>query len=56
VFVGHYWRRGQPAPIKHNVACLDYSAVKKGRLVAYRMGQEHCIDPTKFVWVNVSDE
>lgn len=53
LFVGHYWRSGEPAPIRHNLACLDYSAVKYGRLVAYRLDQETRLDPTKFVWVNV---
>lgn len=53
VFVGHYWRSGHPAPIKHNVACLDYSAVKYGKLVAYRMDGEQVLSPEKFVWVNV---
>jgi len=53
VFVGHYWRTGTPAPITPNVACLDYSAVKYGRLVAYRMDGETRLDPSKFVWVDV---
>jgi hypothetical protein len=29
---------------------LDYSAVKYGRLVAYRMDGEQQLDPKKFVW------
>ena len=42
LFVGHYWLKGKPQPIAPNVACLDYSAVKYGRLVAYRMdGEAH---------------
>src|SRR5690606_10483999 len=53
LFVGHYWRSGQPAPIRHNLACLDYSAVKYGKLVAYRLDQETLLDPAKFFWVNV---
>ncbi len=40
LFVGHYWRSGKPAPIRHNLACLDYSAVLYGKLVAYRLDQE----------------
>ena len=51
--VGHYWRSGVPAPIRHNLACLDYSAVKYGKLVAYRLDRETRLDPAKFVWVNV---
>ena len=50
LFVGHYWLKGQPQPITHNIACLDYSAVKYGRLVAYRMDGEQQLDSKKFVW------
>jgi hypothetical protein len=50
LFVGHYWLKGQPKPITHNVACLDYSAVKYGRLVAYRMDGEQQLQAKKFVW------
>lgn len=53
LFVGHYWRRGRPAPIRPNLACLDYSAVMHGKLVAYRLDQETRLDPEKFVWVEV---
>lgn len=53
LFVGHYWRSGTPAPIRPNLACLDYSAVLYGKLVAYRLDQETRLDPRKFVWVDV---
>ena len=53
LFVGHYWRRGRPAPLRPNLACLDYSAVMYGKLVAYRLDDEMQIDPNKFVWVEV---
>ncbi len=53
LFVGHYWRSGKPAPIRSNLACLDYSAVLNGKLVAYRLDQESCLDADKFVWVDV---
>ncbi|MDF2641950.1 MAG: ser/threonine protein phosphatase [Pseudomonas sp.] len=53
LFVGHYWRSGTPAAIRPNLACLDYSAVLCGKLVAYRLDQETRIDPDKFVWVDV---
>ena len=53
LFVGHYWRSGTPAPICPNIACLDYSAVMYGKLVAYRLDQETRLDPAKFVWVEV---
>jgi hypothetical protein len=53
LFVGHYWRSGKPAPIRPNLACLDYSAVLNGKLVAYRLDQESRLDSKKFVWVDV---
>lgn len=53
VFVGHYWMDGEPAPLKPNVACIDFSAVKYGRLVAYRFDGEKALSPDKFVWVEV---
>lgn len=53
LFVGHYWRSGKPAPIRSNLACLDYSAVLNGKLVSYRLDQESRLDADKFVWVDV---
>lgn len=35
-FLGHYWLKGDPEPLAHNVACLDYSVAEEGKLVAYR--------------------
>lgn len=54
LFVGHYWRRGTPKVIRDNIACLDYSAVKSGRLVAYRMGAEARLYNEQFAWVSAS--
>lgn len=53
LFIGHYWMKGHPHPLTANLACLDYSAVKFGKLVAYRMDGEAQLDPDKFVWVYV---
>jgi hypothetical protein len=53
LFFGHYWMSGVPAVIRSNIACLDYSAVKYGRLVAYRMDGEHNLNNGKFTWVRV---
>ncbi|MDX1298347.1 MAG: metallophosphoesterase [Pseudomonas sp.] len=53
LFVGHYWRSGKPAPIRSNLACLDYSAVLNGKMVAYRLDQEVRLDASKFAWVDV---
>jgi len=51
LFVGHYWLKGEPRLLRANIACLDYSAVKGGRLMAYRMGDERELDVSRFVWV-----
>ena len=56
LFIGHYWRKGAPESIRPNIACLDYSAVKQGKLVAYRMDSETQIDRAKFVWVDVDPD
>lgn len=56
VFVGHYWLSGTPEPVRANVACLDYSAVKQGKLTAYRFDGEQQINKDKFVWVDVVKE
>ena len=53
VFFGHYWLQGRPMPIKHNICCLDYSAVKYGRLVAYRLRNEQVLSEDSFAWVYV---
>ncbi len=53
LFIGHYWCEGIPALPAPNIACLDYSAVKFGRLVAYRWSGESCLDANRFVWVRV---
>lgn len=54
VFFGHYWMTGNPRLLRDNLACLDYSAVKYGKLVAYRMDGEPRLDASKFVWVDVT--
>ncbi|GAB3678997.1 metallophosphoesterase [Salinisphaera aquimarina] len=50
VFFGHYWLTGEPALQQANVACLDYSVARGGRLVAYRWDGEQALDDSKFVW------
>jgi len=52
LFVGHYWLKGQPAPLRANIACLDYSAVKDGKLVAYRMDSSPTLSAKQFAWVD----
>ncbi len=49
-FFGHYALKEQiPAPIRPNLACLDYGTGKGGFLCAYRWDGESEIDPGKFV-------
>lgn len=46
VFYGHYWRQGRPdrgLDWTDYTACVDFSAVKGGRLVAYRWSGEERI-------------
>lgn len=47
-FIGHYWLDGIPAPLSRNVACLDYSVAKDGKLVAYRWNGEQTIKKENF--------
>lgn len=56
VFIGHYWLDGEPKPLKNNLACLDYSAVKYGRLACYRFDGETILSADKFVWESVSQD
>lgn len=52
LFVGHYWRRGRPRLIRDNIACLDYSAVRAGSLVAYRFDVgDTVLTQDKLCWV-----
>ncbi len=47
-FIGHYWLSGRPEPLTDNVACLDYSIAKNGKLVAYRWGGEKTLKAENF--------
>ena len=49
-FIGHYWLNGEPQPLANNVACLDYSIAKNGKLVAYRWNGEQALSQNNFVW------
>jgi hypothetical protein len=51
VFYGHYWRQGQPQQSRDwNAlsACVDFSAVKKGTLMAYRWSGESRVQPEHY--------
>lgn len=49
VFFGHYWRTGEIEPERPNAACLDYSAGRGERLVAYRWRGENRMAVGSFV-------
>ncbi len=52
VFFGHYWMNDDPPrPLSNNVACVDYSIAKGGRLCAYRWDGERKLGADKFVCV-----
>ncbi len=58
-FFGHYWRSPdeEVKAFAPNVACLDFSAVKGGPLVAYRWNRgDTCISDENFVWVDKPGE
>lgn len=56
LFIGHYWLQGEPRPVTKNIACLDYSAVHNGHLVAYRFnrGDKELVE-SAFVCVRSND-
>ncbi len=51
VFVGHYWQRGTPKLLSHNVCCVDYGLGKCRILAAYRFDGEQFLNNDKFVYV-----
>jgi len=55
VFIGHYWLPDSTPrnPLTPNVACLDYSVAKGGRLTAYRWEGEQVLRPEKFKTANL---
>lgn len=50
-FVGHYWLDGELEPLAPNVACLDYSVAKEGKLVAYRWSGERVLCKNNFTHI-----
>jgi hypothetical protein len=51
VFFGHYWMPADQdkAPLRHNIACLDFSAAREGPMVAYRWNGEQTLSARSFV-------
>ncbi|MGA1267307.1 MAG: metallophosphoesterase, partial [Phycisphaerales bacterium] len=58
VVVGHYWLPpgADPAPLAPNVACVDYSVARGGRLTAYRWDGERVLRAERFVSVPASPD
>ncbi|WP_417521849.1 metallophosphoesterase [Marinobacter sp.] len=57
VFVGHYWMKGEPAPLSKHVACLDYSVAgdTPGKLCSYRFqAHQQVLVESNFVCVESS--
>lgn len=52
VLYGHYWRRGVPTVDGPTSACLDWSVVRGGPLVAYRWSGESELTTTNLVAVH----
>ena len=57
LFIGHYWLGGEPMLVSKNIACLDYSAVNGGKLVAYNFNVDKelavgKLDNKNFVYVD----
>lgn len=51
VFFGHYWLKGEPSLYKDNICCLDYSVAKRGKLVAYRLNEDHLLQGENLLYV-----
>ncbi len=51
LFFGHYTLPGSPEILQKNLTCVDYSAYKKNKLVAYRYNGEPELNNSNFVWV-----
>lgn len=53
VFVGHYWMKGEPAPLNQHIACLDYSVAGEGggKLCAYRYSGGRMLKKDNFEWI-----
>lgn len=49
VIFGHYWRRWPAVDLHETAACIDFSAVKGGPLVAYRWSGETELDQHNLV-------
>jgi hypothetical protein len=49
VLFGHYWFKNDIRPSSPTTACVDFSAVKGGRLVAYRWDGEPTLISNNFV-------
>lgn len=54
IFIGHYWLDGAPKPLSKDVICVDYSAGRGDKLVAYQFdGNDPTINETNFIWSDI---
>lgn len=53
VFFGHYWLNGfsDPSCLTKKACCLDYSAAKGGKMVAYTFKGEKTLRNENFTWI-----
>lgn len=54
VAFGHYWRTEATPVVEPRAVCVDYSAVRRGHLAAYRWDGESTVDASKLVKVSTS--
>lgn len=56
LFVGHYWLQGEFSLVAPNIACLDYSAVSGGKLIAYQFNHgDEALHNNQYVAVDSYD-
>ena len=52
VLVGHYWLDREQSLLAPNVACVDWSIARAGKLAAYRWSGERQLSSVNFSWVD----
>jgi hypothetical protein len=52
VCFGHYWQEGRLGTLAGNIACVDYSVARWGRLAAYRWDGEDRLDAARLVAID----
>ncbi len=54
---GHYWLRGEPAPLTEHIACLDYSVAggEGGKLCGYRFGGGDALEKRELCFLRLGE-